>query len=278
LLYPRNKVSKIQEKQLTTLGENITALEVEGSFDDCQRIVKTAFGDRDFQGKINFASANSINLARLIPQSFYYFYTYAKLVSLGKDIVFSVPSGNFGNITAGLLSKKMGLPIYRLIGSTNANDVVPRYLESGKYDPKPSVSTISNAMDVGDPSNFYRLKELFPGLEELNKVLYSTAFTDEQTKSAIKKVYDKSSYLLDPHGAVGYLGLERYRKTIESDSVGVIFETAHPAKFKETVEEVIAKEIPMPANLADAVAKEKKSILISSSYDDFKENMLKRVS
>ncbi len=273
ILYPAGKVSKIQEQQLTTMGQNITALEVDGTFDDCQALVKTAFGDADLNAELSLTSANSINIARLLPQSFYYFYAWAQLQPTDKKVVFSVPSGNYGNLTGGLLAKQMGLPIDSFIASANTNKVVPDYLSSGKYEPKASVQTISNAMDVGAPSNFARMMELYQEKHfDIVKDVKGAWFSDEETQEAIADVYSRNKYILDPHGAVGYLGLKRYLNT--DSEVGVFLETAHPAKFKDTVEKVLNTEIRVPDYLQQCLGKEKKSILISKDFSEFKSFLL----
>ncbi|WP_320018262.1 threonine synthase [Labilibaculum manganireducens] len=273
ILYPAGKVSKIQEQQLTTMGQNITALEVDGTFDDCQVLVKTAFGDTDLNAELSLTSANSINIARLLPQSFYYFYAWAQLQPTDKKVVFSVPSGNYGNLTGGLLAKQMGLPIDSFIASANTNKVVPDYLSSGKYEPKASVQTISNAMDVGAPSNFARMMELYQEKHfDIVKDVKGAWFSDEETQEAIADVYSRNKYILDPHGAVGYLGLKRYLNT--DSEVGVFLETAHPAKFKDTVEKVLNTEIRVPDYLQQCLGKEKKSILISKDFSEFKSFLL----
>ncbi len=276
LLYPHNKVSKIQEQQLTTLDENITALEVEGNFDDCQRLVKTAFLDEDIKTKLILSSANSINIARLIPQSFYYISAYAQLKNKNAQTIFSVPSGNFGNLTGGLFAYKMGLPVKNFIASVNSNDVFKNYISTGIYNPKASVKTISNAMDVGNPSNFARLYKLFgEDYKVLKSLIKSYSFNDDETKEAIKEVRDKFNYLIDPHGAVGYLGLKRYYKENGNDNSGVILETAHPAKFKDIVDKVLNVDITLPDELERCMKKEKHSIKISNKFEDLKEFLLK---
>ncbi|UII28034.1 threonine synthase [Fulvivirga maritima] len=273
ILYPKGKVSYLQEKQLTTLGQNITALEVDGNFDDCQKLVKTAFLDKELNQKMKLTSANSINIARLIPQSFYYFWAKAQLPE--KDLVFSVPSGNYGNLTAGLLAKKMGLDIKGFVASSNINDIVPNYLTSGKYEPMASKATISNAMDVGNPSNFYRLQELYDkNWDDITAEIKGFSFTDEETKKAMKEVFNETGYVMDPHGAVGYLGLKNYLLQDEQ-ATGLFLETAHPAKFKDTVEEVIG-EVDIPERLAKYADKEKKSELMSSDYEEFKNYLQSR--
>ena len=276
LLYPSNKVSKIQEQQLTTLDKNITALEVLGTFDDCQRLVKQAFLDKDITSIKKVSSANSINLARLLPQSFYYFNAYAQLKDKNLQTIISVPSGNFGNLTAGLIAKKMGLPITKFIAATNSNDVFPKYLETSNYHPQPSIKTISNAMDVGDPSNFKRILDLYNHNHQLIKNdIYSKSFTDEETITAMKEVYSNYNYIIDPHGAVGYLALNSYNEELKLDSFnGIILETAHPGKFADIVEKSLNRKIEIPARLKNCLTKEKHSIKISNSYKDFKEFLL----
>jgi threonine synthase len=274
ILYPSGKVSLLQEKQLTTLGENITALEVQGTFDDCQALVKKAFLDKDLTTKIRLSSANSINIARLIPQSFYYFEAYKQIETKGKSLVFAVPSGNFGNLTAGLFARKMGLPIHQFIAATNANDVVPKYLESGNYTPTPSVPTLSNAMDVGNPSNFARMLDLYSSTwNNMADVIKGYAFDDETTKKAMKEVNEKYNYIIDPHGAVGYLALKEYQKT--TDAVGIILETAHPAKFIDDVESILNKKIDVPERLETLRKKKKQAILTSVDFESFKDWLLK---
>jgi len=238
ILYPKGKVSEIQEKQLTTIGGNITAIELEGTFDDCQSLVKQAFLDKELNKSIHLTSANSINISRLIPQSFYYFFAYAQLPENASSVVFSVPSGNFGNLCGGLLAKKMGLPVEKFIAATNINKIFPEYLNTGKYNPQPSIQTIANAMDVGNPSNFVRVKELYGNrLEEIKKDIDSYFFTDEQLKQAIKQVYYQNHYLMCPHTAAGYLGIKNYMKNKRVDATeGIFLSTAHPAKFLDVVE------------------------------------------
>ncbi len=268
VLYPSGKVSDIQEKQFTTLGGNITALEVDGTFDDCQRLVKQAFLDLDLKNKYFLTSANSINIARLIPQSFYYFNAYAQIPDREMPLVFSVPSGNFGNLTAGILAKKMGLPIQKFIAATNLNKVVPEFFESKIFEPKSSISTISNAMDVGNPSNFFRMYDLYGNdFEALAKDVTSCYFRDDETKSAMLNVYNSCGYVMDPHGGIGFLGLKKHLKKNET---GIFLETAHPAKFKDVVEESIHDEIRLPARLEEFMSGVKKSIKISAQFGDFK--------
>ncbi|WP_299108950.1 threonine synthase [uncultured Tenacibaculum sp.] len=266
ILYPSGKVSDIQEKQLTTLGQNITALEVDGVFDDCQDMVKTAFLDADIQRTLT--SANSINVARWLPQMFYFFFAYKQVYKQHKEVVFSVPSGNFGNICAGIMAKKLGLPIKHFVAATNVNDTVPNYLESGKYEPKPSKATISNAMDVGNPSNFIRIQELFDNdIEQLKKAFSSYSFSDELTKETMKSIYKESGYIADPHGAVGYLGLEKYG--LKVNAIGIFLETAHPVKFLDVVEDTLAIKVAIPEQIKEVIDKEKKSIKIGA-YQELK--------
>ena len=243
ILYPKGKVSHIQELQLTTQGHNITSLEVDGVFDDCQEMVKTAFLDEILKQHRNLTSANSINVARWLPQSFYYFFAVQKLIKrkVNNPFVFSVPSGNFGNICAGFIAKELGLPISHFIASTNQNDTFPRYMENGIFEPKPSVQTISNAMDVGNPSNFDRISKLFnQDLYRLKNICSSYSFSDKETKIAMQDLYENFNYISDPHGAVGYLGLQKYCEN-NPDVYGVFLETAHPVKFLDVVEKAIKK-------------------------------------
>jgi threonine synthase len=268
ILYPSGKVSDIQEKQLTTLGENIKALEVDGVFDDCQDMVKKAFLDKDLE-HIQLTSANSINIARWLPQMFYFFFAYKALKSQGKPLVFSCPSGNFGNICAGIIAKKMGLPIEHFVASTNVNDTVPRFLANGIYDPKPSIATISNAMDVGNPSNFIRIQEMYHNdLEQFKKDFTSYTFTDAETLVALKDIYTKRSYIAEPHGVVGYLGLKKELQNIQN-AIGVFLETAHPIKFLDVVEPALGVTLPLPTQIESVMNKEKVSVKIST-YDELK--------
>lgn len=269
VLYPSGKVSEIQEKQFTTLGNNITAIEVEGTFDDCQRMVKQAFLDKELKKNLQLTSANSINIARLIPQTFYYFYAWSHMKKR-ENIVFSVPSGNFGNLTAGLFAKKMGLPIQHFVAATNINDIVPAYLNTGNFSARPSQSTISNAMDVGNPSNFARMLDLFKSdLSAMQKWIKGYSFTDEETRGAMKKVFTSSNYTLDPHGAVGYLGLKKFQHQ-NPESTGVFFETAHPAKFKEVVEQTLGHKVEVPDTLKEFLQNEKITIKTSADFTTFK--------
>lgn len=275
ILYPSGKVSDIQEKQLTTLGKNITALEVNGTFDDCQTMVKTAFLDGDLTDKMELTSANSINVARWLPQLFYFLFAYKQTKALGKEIVFSVPSGNFGNICAGIMAKRLGMPCKHFIAATNVNDIVPHFMETGTYIPKTSIATISNAMDVGDPSNFVRIRHLYgDDLEDLSKDLSSYSFTDAETREAMLQLYNDHNYTADPHGAVGYLGLKKYMAN-HPDAYGIFLETAHPVKFLDIVEDTIRENIDLPEKIAKLMDKEKKSIPISE-YADLKDFLLKK--
>ncbi len=276
ILYPSGKVSDIQEKQLTTLGGNVTALEVDGTFDDCQTLVKQAFLDTELNQKYNLASANSINISRLIPQSFYYFRAYAQVKHLGLPIVFSVPSGNFGNLSAGLLAYRMGLPVEHFIATTNRNNVVPNYLENGVYNPVPSVETISNAMDVGNPSNFVRMTRFFG--DDWGRVKQDISgfwFNDEQTKAAMFDMYSRRGYLMCPHTAVAYLGLEEYISLTKKEVAGVFLSTAHYAKFLDVVEDALGTNaVEIPKRLSDLLSKEKVAIQMSKHFEDFKQYLL----
>lgn len=273
ILYPKGKVSLIQEKQLTTLGRNITALEVDGVFDDCQEMVKQAFLDQEIQGKVRLTSANSINVARWLPQMFYYFLAYQQLMEKDEKLVFSVPSGNFGNICAGLLAREMGLPIDHFVAANNVNNVVERFLQTEKFEPRSSIQTVSNAMDVGNPSNFVRILELFQNkFGNLKDVLSGYSFDDSVTKEAIAEMYKKTGYVMDPHGAVGYLGLKSFLKE-KKGFHGTFLETAHPVKFLETVEAAIREKIEIPASIQSQMKKEKKSVEIKT-YEELKTYLL----
>jgi threonine synthase len=275
VLYPSGKVSEIQEKQFTTLDQNITALEVSGTFDDCQKLVKQAFLDDQLRKRFFLTSANSINIARLIPQSFYYFHAYAQLKNEQKPIVFSVPSGNFGNITGGLLARRMGLPVHKFIAATNSNDVFPEYLQTTLFHPRPSQQTISNAMDVGNPSNFVRMLELFNGsFEALSQEISGYAFTDAETSRAMQDVFSNHNYVLDPHGAIGYLGLKKYLSEHHEQVTGVFLETAHPAKFKEVVEDTLHQAIEIPPALEKFLQRQKKAIKVSTDFETFRDFLL----
>ncbi|UMB54740.1 threonine synthase [Lutibacter sp. A64] len=271
ILYPSGKVSDVQEKQLTTLGKNIKALEVNGTFDDCQTMVKTAFLDEELTSQRNLTSANSINVARWLPQMFYFFFAYKQLKDKNKDLVFSIPSGNFGNICAGIMAQQLGLPVKQFIASTNANNIVPNYLETGIYTPKPSKQTISNAMDVGDPSNFIRIQEIYGTDTKLKKHLTSYSFSDDETREAMLEIKNNSGYIADPHGAVGYLGLKKYLSNHKAQ--GIFLETAHPVKFLDVVEPVLNETIKYPQQILNVIDKEKKSINIST-YQELKEYLV----
>lgn len=272
VLYPEGKVSDIQEKQFTTLGKNITALEVKGTFDDCQALVKKAFLDNELQQQMFLTSANSINISRLIPQSFYYFYAYGQVASKGLPVVFSVPSGNFGNLTAGLLAKGMGLPVDHFLACTNANDIVPEFLRTKVFAPRPSVHTISNAMDVGNPSNFARLLDLYGNdFSAISSDVSGYAFSDEETAAAMYDVLRASGYLLDPHGAIGYLGLKQYQETRNATFTGIFLETAHPGKFKDVVEKAVEGEMQLPTALEKFQQGVKKTIKVPADFRRLKE-------
>ncbi len=275
ILYPRGKVSEIQEKQFTTLGDNITALAVEGTFDDCQRLVKTAFADEELHRSMNLSSANSINIGRLLPQSFYYYYAQAQLCDPLARPVISVPSGNFGNLTSGLMAAFTGLPMEYFVAATNINKVFPEYLRTGVFTPRPTIPTISNAMDVGNPSNLARIRYLFgDDVKEMRKKMKSFSFTDEDTRAAIHEVYTTTGYVLDPHSAIGYLGLV---KALDNDEKpGVFLATAHPAKFKDVVAEETGKLPEIPERLAACMGKEIKSIPIGKGYEELKAFLLEK--
>ncbi len=276
ILYPSGKVSNLQEKQLTTLGHNIAALEVDGTFDDCQALVKKAFLDKELNTQIRLSSANSINIARLIPQSFYYFEAFKQVNDYTNPIVFSVPSGNFGNLTAGLLAKRMGLPIH-FIAATNNNSVVPEYLANGVYTPRPSVRTISNAMDVGNPSNFARMLDIFNAngstWNNMKNEIAGYHFNDEQTKAGVKEVYDQYGYVIDPHGAVAYLAFKEYQN-LHPLAKGIILETAHPSKFIDDVEQILNKKVDIPERLASLANKKKEATPIGITFEPFKNWLL----
>lgn len=273
ILYPSGKVSDIQEKQLTTLGQNITALEVDGTFDDCQAMVKQAFLDKAYNGKRTLTSANSINIARWLPQMFYFFFAYKALKSSNKKLIFSVPSGNYGNICAGMMAQKLGLPIHHFIAGTNANNIVPEYLKSGNYNTKPSVQTISNAMDVGAPSNFVRIEELHNNdIEALRSNLSGYSYNDAETTEAINTLYNNQNYIADPHGAIGYLALKQHLAK-EKKSHGIFLETAHPIKFLDVMPKNIANKIKMPSQI-EAVLHNKKHSINISNYEQLKSYLL----
>ena len=276
VLYPHKKVTEIQEKQFTTLGKNITAIEVEGTFDDCQALVKSAFMDKELNAAMKLTSANSINVARFLPQAFYYFYAYAQMVKAGNtdNVVCCVPSGNFGNITAGLFGKKMGLPIKRFIAANNRNDVFLEYLNTGEYRPRPSVATIANAMDVGDPSNFARILDLYKGSHEaICAEISGVSYNDDQIRETIDKTYRNHGYLLDPHGACGFRALE---EMLQPGEKGFFLETAHPAKFLDTVEGVIGESVEIPEKLQAFMRGEKQSVVIPPMFSRLKQFLLER--
>lgn len=274
VLYPSGKVSDVQEKQFTTLGKNITALEVEGTFDDCQRLVKTAFLDAELKSKYFLTSANSINIARLIPQSFYYFYSYAQVKDRSRPVIYSVPSGNFGNLTGGLFAKRMGLPVFKFVATTNANDVVPKYLHTKLFTPRSSEQTISNAMDVGNPSNFVRMLDLYNNdFTKLTEDIAGYSFTDDETRHAMQAVYRSAKYVMDPHGAVGYLGLKKYLTEYSLPATGIFLETAHPGKFIDVVEDTLGQKIALPATLEKFMHGTKQSKQIGHEFATFKEHL-----
>ncbi|MGL2965973.1 threonine synthase [Flavobacterium sp. XGLA_31] len=269
ILYPSGKVSEIQERQLTTLGQNIKALEVDGVFDDCQDMVKKAFLDESLK-PYHLTSANSINIARWLPQMFYIFFAYQQLKKHNKPIILSCPSGNFGNICAGIMAKRLGLPIAHFVASTNANDTVPRFLQQGLYEPKPSVATISNAMDVGNPSNFIRIQELYHhDLKEFENDFTSYSFTDSETKAALKDLYHRTGYIAEPHGTIGYLGLKKEMPK-HPGSIGVFLETAHPIKFLDVVEPLLDLTLTIPSQIESVLGKEKVSVKIKT-YQELKD-------
>lgn len=274
VLYPKGKVSPIQECQFTTLGQNISPVEIDGTFDDCQALVKEAFMDEELNRKMNLTSANSINVARFLPQSFYYFYAYAQLKKSGKDknVVFSVPSGNFGNLTAGLIAKRMGLPVKRFIAANNSNNIFFEYLKSGEYNPRPSIQTIANAMDVGDPSNFARIADLYgSSSEDIKKDISGEWFSDKQIEETVKNTYEKTGYLLDPHGACGYQAL---KNKLQPEETGIFLETAHPAKFKEIIEEILRKNVEIPVSLQKFMKGKRRNVELAKEYNHFREFLL----
>lgn len=276
ILYPKGKVSKVQEEQLTTNGQNIRALEVEGTFDDCQALVKQAFNDPELNQKLRLTSANSINIARLIPQTFYYFWAYAQLKAQGmQEVVFTVPSGNFGNIGAGLLAYKMGLPVSHFVAGTNVNDTVPRFLQSGQYEPKASVQTLANAMDVGNPSNWVRIQDLFHNnLPELQGMISSYTYNDEETKKGMDELYEQFKYVACPHTAIAYLASNAYRKDHPGEYASVFLSTAHPCKFPEAISEEVYKEVNLPAGAEKLQGKDKLADELKVDYDAFKAYLL----
>ena len=280
VLYPKGKVSPIQECQFTTLGQNITALEVDGVFDDCQALVKSAFMDQELNAHMRLTSANSINVARFLPQAFYYFWAYAQLLKVSKlsfsdsQLVVCVPSGNFGNICSALFGHAMGLPIKRFIAANNANSVFYEYLQSGDYRPRPSVQTIANAMDVGDPSNFARILELYKGDHaRIVSLISGATYTDDQIAATMRDCYARTGYVLDPHGACGYRAL---KEQLQPGEVGVFLETAHPAKFKDTVDHILGIDLPIPEKLQAFMRGQKQSVPISKDFADFKAYLLQQ--
>ena len=276
VLYPKGKVSPIQECQFTTLGKNITAIEVDGVFDDCQALVKNAFMDTELNAHMKLTSANSINVARFLPQAFYYFNAYAQMKQLGlaDNLVMCVPSGNFGNICAALFGHEMGLPIKRFIAANNANDIFYQYLQTGKYEPKPSKQTLANAMDVGDPSNFARIYDLYgKSHERITSLISGATYSDNQIRETLKECYDETGYILDPHGTCGYRALQ---EGLRPGEIGVFCETAHPAKFKDTVDAIIQTEVPIPDRLAAFMKGEKKSVPMTKNFADFKTFLLQQ--
>lgn len=277
ILYPSGKVSYIQEKQLTTLKKNITALEVDGVFDDCQDMVKRAFLDEELTNKMQLTSANSINVARWLPQMFYFFFAYKQLHKTHKNIVFSVPSGNFGNICAGMMAKQLGLPIHHFIASNNENNVVTEYLKTQLYQPKPSIQTISNAMDVGNPSNFIRIQEIYKNnFENLKSDLSSYSFSDDETRNGLIELYEDHNYIADPHGAVGFLGCKAYLEN-DKNAHCVFLETAHPTKFLDIVTDIIKENMALPPQIEAVIDKKKKAIPISN-YEDLKNELIKTIA
>ena len=276
VLYPKGKVSKIQESQFTTLGKNITAVEVDGVFDDCQALVKSAFMDEELNHHMKLTSANSINVARFLPQAFYYFNAYARMKALGKadNLVMCVPSGNFGNICSALFGHEMGLPVKRFFAANNANDIFYKYLQTGKYEPKASVQTLANAMDVGDPSNFARIYDLYgKSHERISSLISGATYSDEQIRETMRQCYAETGYILDPHGACGYRALQ---EGLKDNEVGVFCETAHPAKFKETVDNIIGGDIQIPERLAAFMRGKKQSVEMTKNFDDFKAFLMSR--
>ena len=285
VLYPKGKVSKIQESQFTTLGKNITAVEVDGVFDDCQALVKNAFMDEELNKHMRLTSANSINVARFLPQAFYYFNAYARMkenvktgkcknVKIEEDLVMCVPSGNFGNICSALFGHAMGLPIKRFIAANNANDIFYKYLQTGKYEPKPSVQTLANAMDVGDPSNFARIYDLYgKSHERISSLISGATYSDAQIEETMRQCYQETGYTLDPHGACGYRALQ---EGLKDGEVGVFCETAHPAKFKETVDRIIGGDVEIPERLAAFMRGQKQSVELSKNFEDFKAFLMSR--
>ena len=276
ILYPKGKVSEVQEKQLTTLDKNIYSLEIDGTFDDCQKLVKRAFLDKNLNDNIQLSSANSINIARLIPQSFYYAYSYLQLDNKSIPTIYSIPCGNFGNITAGLMAKKMGVPINRFIASTNLNDVVPNYFKTGDYKPQKSVQTISNAMDVGNPSNMARIMNMYDTLDNLRLDMSCWSFNESETSDTILEVYSKNNYLIDPHSSIALLGLLKDSSFNKNNIKNKIFlGTAHPSKFLDVVEPIIDNSIQLPKRLESVLSLKKRSVFLNNDYDEFYDYLLK---
>lgn len=276
VLYPAGKVSKIQESQFTTLGQNITAVEVDGTFDDCQALVKNAFMDKELNGHMKLTSANSINVARFLPQAFYYFNAYARMkeMNMADNMVVCVPSGNFGNITAALFGHKMGLPIKRFIAANNANDIFFKYLQTGSYEPKPSVQTIANAMDVGNPSNFARIIDLYKNRHDvISSHISGASFSDDEIREAMRQCFDDNKYILDPHGACGYMAL---KNGLNAGETGIFCETAHPAKFKDTVEKAVGCMVEIPERLAEFMKGTKQSVKLDKDFKSFKAFLMER--
>ncbi|QHV95473.1 threonine synthase [Spirosoma endbachense] len=278
ILYPSGRVSDLQEKQLTTLGGNVQAFEVDGSFDDCQAIVKEAFVDTDLNTHLSLSSANSINIFRLIPQGFYYVRAYGQVRKSGKPVIFSTPSGNFGNLSAGAMVQQMGLPVAHFVAATNLNHVVPSYIKTGVYTPKASIATISNAMDVGSPSNFVRLAQLYGNdFDRFKENVSGYFYDDDETRAGMKRIYDQFGYVACPHTAIGILGLQHYLLDSNNDYTGVALATAHPSKFKPLVEAVLGQPVHVPDRLASLAGRDKKSIRIPAQYEAFKESLLHTV-
>ncbi len=276
ILYPKGKVSKVQEQQLTTNGKNIRAIEIDGTFDDCQALVKQAFNDSEVNQQLRLTSANSINISRLIPQTFYYFWAYAQLRLQGiKEVVFTVPSGNYGNIGAGLLAYKMGLPVKNFVAATNANDTVPRFLNSGKYEPKPSVQTLANAMDVGNPSNWVRIQDLFDhDLSALQHLIRTYTYNDEETLKGVQEIYDKYAYVACPHTAIAYLAAKAHREEYPGTYASVLLSTAHPCKFPDAIPADVFQHVQLPVGAEHFDSKEKQAISMSANYDTFKQYLM----
>ncbi|MBI5524905.1 MAG: threonine synthase [Deltaproteobacteria bacterium] len=275
VLFPSGRVSAVQEAQLTSAGENVTALEIAGTFDDCQRLVKSAFLDPETRARLMLSSANSINVARLVPQSFYYCFAWSRLPDRSRPVVVSVPSGNFGNLTGGLIAKRMGLPVSRFIAATNANDAVPRFLSGGAYEPRPAVATLSNAMDVSSPSNWERILDLCGGdRNAIGKDLTGCSFDDDATRKAIRELHTRFGYVADPHGAVGWLGLERYGREARREFTGVFLETAHPAKFLGVVETETGVRVEVPDRVRAVLSRPRHAVKMAAEFAALKEYLL----